>query len=533
MALYRLFLSSGISKTVSLIVAMFWVANPIIIYLNANYFLGQLLATLFLIIALICYQNSHLNAENRFMRVICIVPSVFLIFITYQSGFFALLTVFFIGSHLIYLKRLSDKGECLVFNFAGLVYQLKIACEILIDITIVVLICILLSFETSKHLFKQAIYAMQVVAGWSLPLVNPLTLMGLPTSSRVEDSANYFSYFLMGLLFVALVGYQRILSLNYKSVGFWVIFSLISMYLLGMEFNKRDNNYQIWKAASFLILPLAFIFISFVLDHILVRSEIPKALSIIVALVVSFHSFHYISKSYFTSRQSVMDNFILLEEIINKEKIGKNGIILDTQDYHDTFIAFNVFSKSSNVYPLGKWYGASAEFQDVDLSSMLVIGKDCNTGRSKQYKLYDGASNNPLLFEFSNEGCGILGRLLSINGLSRGEKNGWWSLGKSVSFDLKIDGIKSERPKELVFDLAPYLPSGVSNQKMKILYNNNLVGQYSIVSETQIRILLEKVPNSVLINFLIDTPIRPMDYDRNSQDNREVALLFKRVSLYY
>lgn len=532
-AIYRLLFSSGTSKHVSLILSLFWAANPLVIYLHANYFLGQLLATLFLIIALICYQNSYQDGENRLMRVIYIVPAVFLMFITYQSGFFALLAVFFIGSYVLQLKKLSDKGEILPFNYTGLIYQIKIALLILIDIIIAVLICSLLSLDTSKHLLIQASYAMQVVAGWSLPLLNPLTLIGLPTSVRVEEPASYFSYFLVGSLFFALVGYRHILSFNCKSIAFWVVIALISMYLLNMEFNKRTNNYQIWKAASFLILPLAFIFIALVFDHILVRSEMPKAFLIIFTFIVSFHSFHYLSTNYFSSKQSVMDNFISLNEIIHKKKVDRTGIILDTNDFQDTFIAFNVFSKNSDVYTLSKWYGPSAKLADVDFSSMFVISKDCNPEQAKRYGLYDGASHNPLFFEFRNEGCGLLRRILSFNGLSLGENIGRWSLGNRVSFDLKMDGFKARRPTEIVFDLAPYLPPGVSNQNLKVFNSDNLVAQFIIDTETQIRIPLERSANSVKIEFLIEKTRRPMDYDLKSQDNREIALLFKSVGLYY
>ena len=59
----------------------------------------------------------------------------------------------------------------------------------------------------------------------------------------------------------------------------------------------------------------------------------------------------------------------------------------------------NVFSKNADVYPLGKWYGPSAKLEDVDLSSMFVLSKDCNTADSQQYKIYDRAGHTPLLFD--------------------------------------------------------------------------------------------------------------------------------------
>jgi hypothetical protein len=241
---------------------------------------GQLLATIGFITCLIHIFSFSKN--NNFLNIKKIVIPIFLIFISYQGGFFAFFVVLFFAAFVFLFFQ--NKSSIFRIKFT---YSLKIS--FLLFSTTFLICCLLAPFE-AFHLFSRSITTFQQKEGWTLPLISPWLISGLPVFDKTYFTTNTdfwsalsYAIFLPILIIIFIITLQRPKS-KYKKIKEVVIqklwlssgyinnhklisitltfFSGTCAYILVYSF--MGNKYQLWKFISFCVLPLSFIFPYFI-----------------------------------------------------------------------------------------------------------------------------------------------------------------------------------------------------------------------------------------------------------------------------
>ena len=512
--------------------SIFWMSNPLVLYLYANYFLGQLIATSLLFIALICYSSSVKANHSMMIRIIHLIPSFFSIFIVYQSGFVPLIVAFILLSYVDYFKGNIYNNRNLNYKFSSSLIHIKLFIKIIIDIIIAVLICFLLSPKTGMHFLHQVKFVSQVVAGWSLPLLSPLTLLGIPSPTTVDDPSQYNYYIWISLVLILLTFRKRYFVFNHISIGLLFFLFALFLYCISIFFNTRPNNYQIWKAASFIVLPLGIVFIGHAVNSNYRCFKGRLLLLLSFSIIASLNVLSINSSRYFSSKKNtVYNNFSNINFELLSSNASSNNILLDTEDWADTFIAFNTLSANFTLYPLGRWYGSSVLLNEINLLNFYIITNNCNDKTKEKYTLIDKDSLYKIYYILGSSGCGLLSKSVSFEGLYDAELNGRWSNGKNVVFNISTQNFKLNNYNFITFEIDPFLPIGVTSSEFDVYVDGKYFNQYKISALTNVSIPFLGSKENFKIDFIIKNTYKPKLTIPNSDDTRDISLFFKRIDL--
>jgi hypothetical protein len=470
--------------------------------------------------SLVYLQVSNINNKNS-LKILSIVPSIFVILASYQSGFIALMIAL-----LIIILVFSDRTSKWSFEYTEIYNFIRSKISTLIYLLVAILICLFLSPETAKHLYNQSFNAYSAVAGWSMSLTNPFTLVGMPTNLDINNKPSFSNIIIFFGVIVYLLGRPQFKSINYLSVGFCILVLLFLFYFLFFHFNSRPNNYQIWKGSSYVLLPFGFLFFTMSINHYLKNVSLNKtfllsALGVIISLV----SFNHVSPMYFKGFDSQYKNLSTIRNEISRSFPTKNTVLL-TDHWRDTFIALNLLSAVTKVYPINNTYIPHADINKLELDNHNIVAPSCDG--SKNYALLDSYQES-LFYQFGNNGCGMLANAIQFTGLYDSETQGRWSQEKKSSFIFNFDVFKKFKPKEIVFNISPYLPSSIRFQEVDIYLENKFYKTIKIHKDIHISFPVNNLSDIFHINFYIHKPLNPSNF--GSSDNRDIALFFRDV--YY
>ena len=305
--------------------------------------------------------------------------------------------------------------------------------------------------------------------------------------------------------------------------SYLVIFRFLILWHLPL---KLDNNYKIWKGASFVVLPYGFIFVC----TLLATSKNSKQLLLhyskfffYLAIILSIFSFYKSYKLYIFSFSKPLYNLINIKKELLTYKNFNKQIILDTESHRDTNIAFNLFSKEFKIYPLNDFYGIPFKFNEIKPDGYYVISEDCNN--KKKYILIKDLYQ-AFYYQFGNGGCGLIKKSFSFYGLSGSESSGRWSDSKNVTFNFDLNLFQNTKlkPKQISFLVSPYKPSENIDYRIDIYVNKIFLKSEKITSLSNIIIPLNNFNKEINVSFVIDKTLRPFDYGSN--DQRNLALFF-------
>jgi hypothetical protein len=521
LSIYYLLKNNGIRKEYSFLGSIFWISNPFFIYLVSNYFLGQLIAGLFLFIGLNCYSEAMKNSYSRYKRVLSILPSIFIIFISYQSAFILIIFAFFLISFFLQEVNKSSQNQ-----FSTFINNYALVRKISIDLLITLFLCVVLSLETAEHLIYQTLFAAKILAGWSLPLINPLTLVGLPTSLPVQSKTSFYTYLAFIIFMTFTFGLKNIFKIKKGTYSLVILFLLLIIYSCGDLIINRGNNYQVWKAASFVILPYGFVVTIFVLSQFLSGLKDSKLLIILIpSFVISSSSYYLSSSTYFKAHDDFFNSMVRLKyEILSA---APKSIILTTGPYKETMIAFNIFSDIANIYPLNKTYIPEIDFNYVNLNEAIMIAKNCEDQTKSIYFMTDDWKHL-FTYNFAN-GCGLLKNVFDYSGLYEPEQIGSWSSGKVVTFNFDLNKYNFFKPSKIKFFISPFLPRGVNYQDLVVIVDSKKISSKRFYNDFEIEIEVDDKKSFMNITFMVDQNYKPKDYNKISEDDRTIALLFKKV----
>jgi hypothetical protein len=516
---YKILIIGEFKRSTSILISILFIGNPLYLYLVSNYFLGQLLGELFILYAAFSYLYAKNHDFNTTNRVILTFPWVFLSLISYQSGFIPhLILGLFIVATIYYGMSANSKIWSLPFAFNRLV-------ELVIDLLIIIGLCALLYPPLIIHFYEQSMLVAKVIAGWSLPTQNPLMLLGWPIISTVQEgwAKNQIFSIVILLLTAAIILKDRIKKYFYILL-FWVFLYLI--YFLVDWLLPREVNYQYWKAVSYILLPLGFIVTASIVDNLLFNKKM-KFLFFLSSYLIVAISFNNSYRKQFFSYSHVYKN---LSQLVVEGDLPK--LVLNTDDWGDTFIAFNTLSRDNLLYPVNKWYGPSVNFMDIDFPFDSYVDRNCSlkNNPTEKYRLVN--KNENMDYFFGIENCGLLSKMLTWDNLYTLEPTGRWSKGSVLNFNLAIPKYLNDRTAKITFDVRPFLPPGIKTHNFDLYLDNSLIHSYSIQDSTQIVIpLILKSSKPSKITFKFNKTGRPSDFIVGSNDTRDVALFFVSAKL--
>jgi hypothetical protein len=258
----------GLGFWTGLLVALGVIGGPFFGLLIFNGQIGQLAATVFYLVALEGILSP--GQEDGWLGPVAkktLLP-VLALMLAYPGGFFAFFGALIITSvaRLFFLYHGPQTGPRLARSlWRGAIPMLA-----------VLIFCCLLSPIGGIHLFQRSLATATQTLGWKLPMLNPWLLSGLPVYSPdylFAESTPEAALFLFLFLVAATALSWAVLrhpgstrsghTISAMSATFTM---LIIVYLL--LYYILDNSYQVWKFASFVILPISFVFSSTIIIFI-------------------------------------------------------------------------------------------------------------------------------------------------------------------------------------------------------------------------------------------------------------------------
>lgn len=380
--IYNFFKILGCSKNYALIISIFWVINPINIYLSANYFYAQILSYFYFFTFL--YLFFRYKDCCLLKRALMVFPVSYLMLVSYQPGFLIFIFAAFVLIAIIQLSLLNQK----INVFSSLL-------KLILFFSILMFINLLFFSNDLIYLYNKLLVLKDTTAGWSLPFLNPFTLIGITTFVPIDSVNIYYKFIYLlccSLVFVIpFIGYfqknklsykifnlnqMTIFSINYKFVTIkaTILFLLLIFYLCLCFLSKEfENNYKFWKFSTYFFFPLCFcIFYLLLYDFkYFIISFLQKNFGSFIHFfyLVIFVCFIYLSTHLIRYHNSDISHEIKgLNEIINHDDVLLNKIdrlILDLGHWKVTFIALNILSRDFKIYPLGDTYIQKADLSDL------------------------------------------------------------------------------------------------------------------------------------------------------------------------
>ena len=519
---YKILALNGFERSTSILISILIIGNPLFLYITSNYFLGQLLGGFFIIFASYSYLYANKHNFNRLERILITFPWVFLSLISYQSGFIAYLICALLITCTLNYHRINTTP-----SIARLFLAVKYLLRLLFDTAIIIGICAVLYPPLITHFYNQSISAAKIIAGWSLPTQTPQMLLGWPTIIPVQAvwQKPQILILVFLLFYIVFILKNKIKHFSYILLV-WLFLYLI--YFLSEWFLPRENNYQYWKAASFILLPLGLIVTGTMINGFL-NTNISRIIAISICYIFCLISFSNVSSQYFFSYTPIYRN---LTELRTEDNIA--NIVLDTDDWVDTFIAFNVLSKNNFLYPLNKWYGPSVNIVDIVSPIDFYVVRNCAVKNDPLHKYNLTSKDESMDYFFGTENCGLLSKLLTWDNLYDAEVDGRWSKERVLNFKLAHPVFLNDKLAELSFDVLPFIPVANKPQNFDVYLDEKLIKSYSIKEGAKIQLsLVLKSSGANKITFKFNNSGRPSDFIANSSDTREVALFFTSAHLSF
>lgn len=536
----------GFDRGVSFFIALLVPAGSFFFYIAYDSFYGQLIATFFYItlinslLWLVDYVRTNTQA-NFAKRLGLPIFSIIGILITYQSGFvvFMVFAILFNISYSIILNIQSG-------TFFQAVTSLRLS---MLPLLGAIVLSIILLPELSLHTAHRTMAVKSALNGWPLPLIYPAYLLSIPTSQGFPNIAGTVSQFgiaLSVMMFIFGLAYRKAKKNSLETASRHMAFVMYFCLLFGaymIAYHLRGGIYQVWKLASFVVLPMSFIFyvsIAFIWQHTELLNGFFKKLLLPVLAILAIYVVAYVP-----SQLALVSITGELEKMKESKSLlldqGVENVVINGMSYSETMMAFNVLSRTFRIYPLVQTYVHPIDIsvvQGLDESkTRVLVSSECYSGKNdvagKSYKiipLRELRLAGGLKYYFRAGGYDCPNSAVKlVGGFSGRETWGVWTEGNKSQMLIDVPPALLGSEITLVFKVQSFGPS------QSVTVNiGNYSERWSIAGATVLSVKLpaERVQNKQLeVSFNIENPQSPSSTDQASTDTRKLGIGFIELNM--
>lgn len=500
------FLNKFVSRKVAILSALMGLSSPLFLHVLTNYFFSQLVGYLLLFMAANAYAYKINESSPSNYVIWPILPWVMLIFLSYPAGFLPYVVALFfmcVFSRFFYYKS----------------FDLKLLLQTVKEFIVVILIVSLINYEYLAAFASRVTVVAGIKAGWPLPLLSIFNFFGLPDLGNIMVKRPYYLFF-SSLAYV--IFFFVCIRSNFKLKMLHAIFVVLYLiYFTLMIYGVDEYGYQIWKGASYIIFPIGMLLLAITIDKI----KINVYLCLIIT-ILSFLSFCVQINNNSKSMQWLKED---LNSIAAKLQFSsKKDLLLDLNDFSESFIAINYLSRDNRVYPIARWYGPSINLKNTFSKEHDVITANCDGGGSRVVHI---DAKDKYEFYFKGLGCGFLRHNIKFNGLYAGDSTGAWS---GNSFEIQFDHFELENYQdiELHIDYETLTQNEKTFLAVKGMDKNGLNTDQTFRNSPAVFCVKKNMSGFYKIRGYVSKVSRPIDLGINN-DERFLGIKLKKIKLKF
>jgi hypothetical protein len=459
-------------------------------------FYGQLLGTFgFLsILRASLYLASEKSPVTLLRRVAFVFPMVLATFITYPLGFVVFFSVSCYSAMVFGLGLWWHRGVFAAFKTTLL--------RLVVPLLGSLVGLFLLLPEIAIHWYHWTVFVAQTLAGWPLPgLLSPYILFSIPIKLRMKGLYAKPEVYIIaiGILFVMTVFAFR--RLRYKDSkcsrliisSVFIYITFVVVYTIAHIIN--GSTYQVWKFASFSIMPISFVVLGIVaicIDELLcmIRARrdwvAPFHINLMICIIV-FACIFGLYRSGLTQGnwggkvERINDKIERLKDL-KPDLGGTKKVVVDLGPY--SMMAFNVLSKDFHLLPTALTYYPPAPLTDSELQpgdTRWLTFSDCmevmeSTPRELQRRSFAPLESDFVIMEpgmvvgayrfWREDGGCMLCRELKTTGLDGISSWGRSSDGNRVTIGYELPPVLKGQAIRFTFRVVPYVSGNVMAQNI-------------------------------------------------------------------
>ena len=533
----------GFKDCIAFCISLLVSAGAFFFYLTYNNFYAQLLSTFLYIsmIAAILHIAFKEHQISFISRSLISGAPIAVILIVYPPGFLVF-SFFSVTFCIIYGLSCSNR-----LSFLAALNSVKF---LLYPLLFGILMGIVLLPELALYTFHRTIEVKDVVNGWPLPLIFPAHLLSLPVFTFGKLTGNLLYYFITFCV-VSIVSIYAYLAAKRQSSaiaarqGAFMFFYAASIVVYLIVYLIKGEAYQVWKFGSFVVLPMSFVFLSASVYALVNANKKLGSISniLIVPILVIGCAFVLVINP---SMAKVYSNSNQIEQFeaarIGLLNSGIENVILDSMDFGEVMIAFNMLSRDFMLYPLIRSYVAPV---DLPVIKQLDPARTRVLVNAKCYPEDDGTTQSGYktvhtdklfiagfkhFFNPEGAGCNISHGVYLKEGFSGNEPWGTWTDGEKARIRISIPPALVGKKLNVAYAVHPY----GEEQSVSVSINGVSRGTSIIRHATNLNFEIpEKIAEHGELEFvfLIGNPLRPMDIDPVSLDNRLLGVGFISLSI--
>ncbi len=356
----------GFKYFVSICISLMVVSGSMMFYIAYNHFYAQLMATVFFISSLdIMLEFDGADGKKRpFREAMLLILPFAGILLVFQAG----VLVFFSGAALFWTVRtlISRKYAYYYYIPAALLFS------------------IILLPELAIYTIERTLVVKDSLDGWILPLIFPAYLFSFPAIRSFPGYAGRVWHYAVAFVIAAPVFVSGYLASKRVAVRYSEsILSLgLTVFMFGAGYLAaymiKGGTYQVWKFASFTLLPMSFVFWGCMLlacRRICSSAYSWRVVQALLAASVLFAVIIAPLKQIFLPLADTLEALKYIERQFKDETI--EYLVLDTGPYDETMIAYNILSPRFKLFPLdvsyGNWHPESSFLRNICPEKALVI----------------------------------------------------------------------------------------------------------------------------------------------------------------
>ena len=489
--------SFNLSSIISFCIAIISGGSSFLFYIAYNGFYGQLLATIFYLTVILMIVRSNDNREIKFVEDALLYAFLFIgILLVYQSGFLVFLSLavilLFLHSLIIgFYKRGLTTG---VFKSTG---------EAMLPLISGIALALAFLPELTLHLINRTLLVYDITAGWPLPLISPLYFFAVPIPPFPRFDGMPVHYISALLLFFALFIFTvssygkkfKILSINVISLFVFFITS-IAIYLLA--YAVKGNSYQVWKLASYVVIPLGFVINTLIVINLSRLKCLDRTKNMYLSkIIITGISVCFVLFSNNQSMEKLTGRINALKSIqsaLYNENV--KNVVLALPPYSETMLAFNVLSKKFKIYPLSVSYLPAFDaslvnrFDSIQTRILIPIRQNKDIANEIDDCKYaaiqlDKTNSSVIYFNDDNIYLANLSGLKFVEGFSGPESWGTWTIGNKAQLQINKPYYLNGKNIKAIFEINPF---GKQNIVVKI--NGVVVGRFCLTKPAMIKVAL-------------------------------------------
>lgn len=526
-------------------------SSSFLFFISYNNFYGQLLATflyLNIIYSLINIEiaDSENVSLNHYQSTALIIFPLLGILTAYQSAYFVY-TIFSIIFCVVYIFFANT-------SVTGIISLTKRSRLLIPPLFIAIAISLILLPELAIWTVRRTIEVSNVSATWDwpIPLISPVYLLSIPISQEfpiLNGSIIQYVFMAIGIVILSSITYlvtKKIsVTIARRFIAF-VMFFCFSLVVYLFAYNLKGGEYQIWKLASYIVLPICFIFyagVALIFQHTQLFGK--KAGAILMHFFL-FGTLAFVITSSQDPRLRLLSNKIEQMKVIKHILLDYNikNVVINAMSNTETMMAFNILSTNFKLFPLIKTYHQPVDVSLVnklDIENTRVLVKsECYMPwnehvEGNHYKiirldemLSDENNNNYYYFGSGSADCPFSAFVLG-NGFSGREPWGVWTNGGKASLQINIPTHLVGTGLKLVFKLQPF---GVTQTGSVNTGTNSTNWDIKQTTELTVNVPSETTSQGKLtLDFNIDHPLSPKSLDSSSTDTRLLGIGFISLNI--